>query len=261
MDRDYLYKKVNDREIYLTLREPTKKIYDKAPVYIMIPGGGWHSENRASMFDFAEYSVKELGENGIASVAIDYRVYNTDKVCMTEVVEDCCDAVRFIAEHSDELGIDEKKMIFTGHSAGAHLALMLAYTVKDVCPQCDVSSVASFSAPTILYDLSDRKTLKLDDIDDLFRDDMSNKEKFSPYNYVDKTCPPTLLCAATSDTLVYANSSELLYDKLIKNGVDTELLLSIHGGHCFEKMYDNLEPSMTLLDMQKAAVEFVLKYI
>lgn len=261
MDKDFLYKKIGDRELYLTLREPTKKVYDKAPIYFLTPGGGWHSAIRASMFEFGEYSVKELGERGFASIAVDYRVYNTDKVSMTEVMEDCYDALRFIVEKSDELGLDKDKIVFSGHSAGAHIALMLGYTSKKMGIDCNTLAVAAFSAPTILYDLPDRNTLRLGDINDLFQDNMSNKEKYSPYNYVDENCPPTILCAATSDRLVYANSSELLYDKLVKNGVDTELLLSVHGDHLFEKLYDNLEPTMSLLDMQKASTEFILKYM
>ena len=57
---DYLYKNINGREIYLTFLEPIKNIYEKAPVYFLIPGGGWHYATRQSMIECSDISVKQL---------------------------------------------------------------------------------------------------------------------------------------------------------------------------------------------------------
>ena len=87
------------------------------------------------------------------------------------------------------------------------------------------------------------------------------KEKFSPYNYVNRDCPPTFLSAGTSDWLVFSNSSEVLYDKLKENNVKCELVLSVCGGHCFEKVHKLIEPNKGMDDIQEDIANFVLKYI
>ena len=43
---DLIYKALGDREIMLTFLPPLKPVYEKAPVYLIIPGGGWHHETR-----------------------------------------------------------------------------------------------------------------------------------------------------------------------------------------------------------------------
>lgn len=257
---EYVYKKIGDREVYITFFKPSCKVYEKAPVYFNIPGGGWHSATRESAIDFCKKSIHDLRAKGVAVAIIDYRTYNQDKVSMREVIEDCQDALKYIVCHEKELGIDKEKICLTGHSAGGHLALMLAYTAKIFLPQGKVSCVAAMSAPTILYTENVEQTLNFD-IEDLFQDNEKDKEKYSPYCYVDKTCPPTLLCAGTSDRLVFCNSSELLFRKLSECGAECELVLSVGGGHCFEKMHDSLAPDKNLEDIQKIITEFVLRKI
>lgn len=41
-------------------------------MYFIIPGGGWHIEDRQSMIDFSIQSVEGLRDKGFAVVSIDY---------------------------------------------------------------------------------------------------------------------------------------------------------------------------------------------
>ena len=262
--QDLVYKNTPQRDLMLTFLPPLQEKYDRAPVYFIIPGGGWHCEERQSMIDFSIQSVENLRKEGFAVVSIDYRVCG-EGVVMSEIITDCFDAARYVAHFSEILGIDKERFVLSGHSAGAHLALMLSYAPSaefmgdyEFSDKFNVKTVAAMSPPTILYDDS---TSNLRDINDVFVgcDTREERERTSPITYVSKTCPPTLLCAGTSDYLVFATSSEKLYNKLQENEVASEIKLSVGGWHSFEKIHQDIEPSITMSEMQNAIVEFVLK--
>lgn len=63
---------------------------------------------------------------GWAVVSIDYRVCPVDGVVMNGVISDAMDAGRYLAHFANELGIDARRIVTSGHSAGGHLALMMA---------------------------------------------------------------------------------------------------------------------------------------
>ncbi len=61
-------------------------------------------------------------------------------------VQDGADALAWVASHAAELGGDPKRIYLAGHSAGAHLAAMLAYDASQLArvglPR-DTSAVSS----------------------------------------------------------------------------------------------------------------------
>ncbi len=264
-DTDFIYKKAGGADLELTFLPPEKNIYKQAPLYFLIPGGGWHTENRQSMIDFSGKSVTELRKKGFAVVSIDYRVTEDGKTNVYDILEDCFDALSYVCTNSEKLKIDTDNIILSGHSAGAHLALIIGY--------CDcakfsknrknykIRGVAAMSAPTALYD---NKTHNLSDsVSALFRNcdfDKAAKET-SPIEYASKSCPPTLLCAGTSDYLVFAVSSEMLCKKLIENNAEADIILSVGGGHCFEKVHGSIEPSVSMNEIQSKITEFAISHI
>lgn len=252
----------------MTFLLPTKKIFDQAPVYFIIPGGGWHSENRQSMIELSQISVDALRKKGFAAVAPDYRVF-LDGTHIEEAISDCFDAARYIAHFADKFQIDKNRFVLSGHSSGGHLALMLAYAPQDIFKKDSVlddsfgvKAVMPMSPPAILYEDGMPVTHNLRYIFDVFTGtSLSQRREASPYDYVTPNCPPTLLSAGTSDRIVFCNSSELLFEKLQKNNVQSELILSVGGGHCFEKMHENIIPSPSMEDIQNKMTEFALEHI
>ena len=92
-----IYKSVKNKDIALTFLPPLNAIYEYAPVYFIIPGGGWHNETRESMLDFSTSSVLQLRKNGFAAAAIDYRVSKEVGIGIEEIISDCFDAARYIS--------------------------------------------------------------------------------------------------------------------------------------------------------------------
>ena len=262
-EQTLVYKAVGSRKIELTFLPPVNSLYEYAPVYFIIPGGGWHAESRDDMLDFSKLSVQRLRESGFAAVSIDYRVSDEEGIAMEEIISDCFDAARYISHFSEILKINSDKFVVSGHSAGGHLCLMLAYAPHDMftkdsvlCDDFGVVLAAPISAPTILYN-TDPPTWSLDLGVFKGNDTDAIRKKTSPYTYISEKSPATILCAGTSDRLVYSNSSELLHKRLIENNAVSKLVLSVGGGHCFEQMHDGIIPSPSRDEIQILITEFI----
>lgn len=262
--RDLVYKNTPQRDLLLTFLPPTEEKYEYAPVYFVIPGGGWHSEKREDMLDMTKEAVEILRKNGFAVISIDYRTCREENIVMRDILCDCFDAARYAAHFDKVLKIDRHKFIPGGHSAGGHLALMLAcapqkefYDGYEFQDEFGISAAAVQSPVTVLYDNS---THNLRDLSEVFGDNFNESElrQTSPISYISKDTPPTLLCAGTCDYLVFPISSQQFYNKLKENGVDCKIIYSHGGGHCFEQIIDGIEPSISKEEMQKLIAEFIM---
>lgn len=263
---DLVYKNTPQRDLELTFLPPIEEKYEMAPVYLLITGGGWCVEKRHDVMGFLSNTIEGLRRNGFAVVSIDYRVY-PEEVSIRDIITDCFDAARYIAHFADVLKVDKQSFYLSGHSAGAHLALMVSYAPQDMFVSdytfndtFYVKAVAAISPPTVLYD---KGTHNLGNLSELFpvMDTQEERESVSPISYVSKNCPPTLLCAGTSDWVVFSNSSEKLYKKLKENNVCCQMILSVCGGHMFEKVHDTIEPGISSEEMQQGIVDFALEHI
>ena len=107
---------------------------DNGYTIVHVYGGGFVTGCRTNKWD-ADY-CRQLADNGYTAVAIDYRLglrgvsnVGIGNVSALEhafyiAVEDCSAAIAYLVTHSQDLGIDPKKIIIEGSSAGAITALM-----------------------------------------------------------------------------------------------------------------------------------------
>jgi len=131
----------NSGDETLDVMLPAASVKD-APVQILIHGGYW----RALHKDDFTFLAPPLTAAGIVSVVVNYALCPT--VTMSELTEQCRRAVRWTRAHIAEFGGDPKNLHITGHSAGAHLAVMMALTP-------DLSEVIrSVTGLSGLYDLA-----------------------------------------------------------------------------------------------------------
>ena len=261
---DYVYKVTPQRDLQLTFVPPNKPKYDKAPLYFVLPGGGWYVEERLGMMNYAKVSVGALLDEGFAVVAADYRV-TPEGVFVADIIEDCLDALRYCAHHADQWGVDRDKFFISGHSAGAHLALMTGMVkegFRTADSYTDPYTVAGIAPMSPITDLADEAAMQFDH-GYLFADptDEGEKARVSPITYACATTPDTLLIAGTSDYHVLPRHSEKLFDKLVECGANTRLMYSIAGGHGFEQMHYGVEPQPGMDGVQQEIVKFILERV
>lgn len=262
---DYVYKVTPQRDLQLTFVPPNKPKYDKAPLYFVLPGGGWYVEERLGMLNYAKVSVGALLDEGFAVVAADYRV-TPEGVFVADIIEDCLDALRFCAHHADEWGVDRDKFFISGHSAGAHLALMTGMVKEGFCSEnsyTDPYTVRGIAPMSPITDLTDEDAMRFDH-GYLFPEGGDSEEerlRVSPIRYACAATPDTLLIAGTSDYHVLPRHSEKLFDKLVEAGANTRLMYSIAGGHGFEPMHYGVEPQPGMDGVQQEIVKFILERV
>lgn len=92
-----------------------------SPTIVFFYGGGWEEGERGDYF----FVGSALSARGFTVVIPDYRVF--PEVCFPGFVEDAARALRWVVDHVAEFGGDRRRLIAMGHSAGAHIAAMLAF--------------------------------------------------------------------------------------------------------------------------------------
>ena len=93
---------------------------DRAPMVVFFYGGSWQSGAR----DLYAFLGASLAAQGIVTVVPDYSVYPAAR--FPAFLEDSARAVAFARTHASEWGADPERLVLMGHSAGAHIAAMLA---------------------------------------------------------------------------------------------------------------------------------------
>lgn len=268
VEQHLCYKVWGELAEYLTFLPPLVEKYEKAPLYVVIPGGGWHSRNRRDMLEFSRYSVSKLRSQGFAVASVDYRT-TKDGVLLDDIITDCFDALRYLATYAEVLQIDKNRIITSGHSAGGHLALMLAVAPPDLFDKDHLYPGAAFrvigSAPlspgTYFYGLDGEGAPYSFAIDNLFGGDHRLRHLCSPYDYIRQDMPPVLLVYGDHDPLVLPANSQKFHQKCREVGADCRLVAVRFGGHSFECMVEGQSTDLTFEDTQQAVVDFVLELI
>jgi acetyl esterase/lipase len=91
-----------------------------APVVVWVHGGAWSAGSKTDV------PILDLLDDGIAIVSIGYRLAPADTY--PAPVQDIEAAINHIVETGPARGLDPDRIVLSGHSSGAHLALLAAMT-------------------------------------------------------------------------------------------------------------------------------------
>lgn len=119
-------KKVDSLDLNLTI-VPSVNSQSKSPAIVFFFGGGWKAGSTKQFKPHAEY----FAQRGLTGILVDYRVSSRHGTTPFDAVEDAQDAIKFIIEHADNLGIDKNNLVVSGGSAGGHLALMSSFWAQE----------------------------------------------------------------------------------------------------------------------------------
>ena len=190
------------------------------PLIIFVHGGSWTKGDKK---DYLIYLLS-YAQKGYVTASLSYRFSQEEK--FPAAVKDVICGIKWLKNNAMEYGIDSNNVAIVGGSAGAHLALMAAYSMGDSFGEesCEsgsasqkVNAVVNFYGPTDLttdYAINRKETNFF-----IGADYKSQPEKYliaSPIHYVTKDDPPTMTFIGTLDELVPLNQTNKLDQSLKK---------------------------------------------
>ena len=127
--------------------KPSTKNENNGAAIVVIHGGSWNGGNRER---FSEWN-KWLAANGYTVFDIDYRLAPQPNYLSATGDVKC--SVVWLKEHAAEFNISPDRIALFGRSAGAHLALLAAYSADDsrLPPSCANNRRMKLSALSYLF--------------------------------------------------------------------------------------------------------------
>lgn len=97
-----------------------------APLVIFVHGGGWKRGDKKMATGSAK--VRHYLEQGYAIASVNYRLVPAATV--EQQAQDVADATAFLRAKATRLGIDPRRIVLMGHSAGAHLVALVGTDMR-----------------------------------------------------------------------------------------------------------------------------------
>jgi acetyl esterase/lipase len=193
-----------------------------APVVVFFYGGGWRSGRKG----IYRYVARALARRGYVAVLPDYRIY--PEVRYPDFLDDGARAVRWVKDNAARFGGDPDKIFLMGHSAGAHIAAMLAVDASwlqkvGLVPGYDLAGLIGVAGPYDFLPLKD-EILKI-----IFGG--ANRPETQPIFYVGAGAPPALLLTGDADTVVDAGNAVRFAKRLRAAGNDATAVIYPRVGH------------------------------
>ncbi|MBK1810744.1 alpha/beta hydrolase [Clostridium sp. YIM B02505] len=240
------------------------------PVLVFFFGGGFlFGDKRGTQLEIP-LLARELG---FAVVSVNYTLSSEGEY--PRLVYDVKSSIRYLRANAEQYGLDSKKIITIGFSAGGTLSALLGTTsgVKELEGlsfgnsdySSDVQGVIDFCGPTNILAMKDEMSehvLKTgispslsygepDSVESLLfgalASDVPEKAKaFSPITHVNSNVPQFLIIHGAQDDTVPPQQSielaELIEEKAGKDKVECHILED--AGHCDEEFFKDAVPLM-----------------
>jgi acetyl esterase/lipase len=220
---------------------PKKKGDKPLPVVLFYYGGGWDSGEKENYLFVAEAFTSK----GYLTVIPDYRVFPDVK--FPEFMRDPVSAGQWVKQYIASYGGDSDNIFVVGHSAGAHIGMMLNLN-KDYLASADLKpdQFRAFIGLAGPYDFLPLQSKRLKDI---FGPEETRWQS-QPINFVTGDNQPTLLLVGLEDDTVWPKNSINLANAIhVKKG-QVKVLKYPSYGHVdmVAKLAKPFRGSSTLLD-------------
>ena len=273
MEKDLAFWKVEstDREILCDLWRPADGNVSGL-AFIFFHGSGWAAGDK----DFGTRPFfNHLVSQGHTVMDVAYRL--CPEVQLNEMVGDAKRAVAWMKENAEKYGVDPSKVVLAGGSAGAHVAMLGAYTPNysvftpeelknvdlSVCgmvsyyapvdleagyiPWREVNSNADLPSPPIGTKMEGTEAFKYAGRMDMLLGgspvEVPDMYKMAaPITHVNSETPPTLFLQGTTDVLVPVEPTKALYMKLVEAGVPAVMVIFPTTEHMFDFMFPQFSP-------------------
>jgi len=192
-----------------------------APLVLFVHGGGWAIGDKNQFGWVGE----QLAQQGVVAAVMNYRLSPT--VQHPEHTKDVARALAWLHRNGAQLGGDPHRLYVAGHSAGAHMAALVAldrsYLLAEGLNSAILKGVIGIAGPS--YDLDARYAQSpiAPILQSAFGADVGKWGQAAPVRYVQPYAPNFLLIYGTADNQALPLSTQSLATALQQGGVPTQL--------------------------------------
>ncbi|MEJ2221889.1 MAG: alpha/beta hydrolase [Desulfobacterales bacterium] len=195
-----------------------------APLLVFIHGGYWQGLDKNQFSHIADGFVN----NGVATAVVNYSL--APEVSVDEIVRQNRTALAWIWRHADNFGYDPDRIHVCGHSAGGHLAVVLAATdwasFDQALPPDLIKGVCAVSG---IFDLEPIRRCYLNDV--LGMDAAVSKRNSPLYNLPDNSIP-LILAVGELETDEFQRQTQILAECWRSRGFPADVI-HMAGFHHF----------------------------
>jgi arylformamidase len=190
----------------------------KPPLLVFVHGGFWTLPD--DEFRIGPSLAEALLPSGVATALVRYRLAPANR--HPSQSEDVAAAVAYLVREANKYGYDSKRIFLAGHSAGAHLAALVALDPGYLRARgLEPSSLAGVIAISGIYDLHPKPGMA--DEQKLatqmeFGDNPDILKAASPVTHVRPTAPPFLILTAATDFPGFLVDAKKFADALRRTG-------------------------------------------
>lgn len=203
-----------DRQVALASEKPTD-------VVLFFYGGSWRTGDKADH----RFVAKGLAEQGLITVIADYRLY--PEVDWRNFLKDGASAYRWVETHIAEYGGEPRRIFVMGHSAGAHIAAMVALNQQlriDADSKIAPCGLIGLAGPYDFLPFSETSVAEV-------FSSASDLQLTQPIHYADKRDPSALLLTGDADKRVDPGNSTRLAHAMTRAGGQAEVIMYPDVGH------------------------------
>lgn len=222
---------------------------------VVVHGGSWSAGERSDYPLWNEW----LARQGYAVFDVDYRL--APQPNWRTATGDVKCAVGWVKANAARFAVDPARVALLGRSAGAHLALLAAYSTQEAAlpsscnaPDASVRAVVSLYAPTDLkWGYEHPANRRVLDGSAKIRNFVGGSPASAPEairlasatTHVNSLSPPTLLFHGGRDQLVADRHMTLLAEKLSQHNIAHRTLLIPYAQHAFDYNFDGWGSQLT----------------
>jgi arylformamidase len=193
-----------------------------SPVHVFLHGGYW----RALSKDEAGFHAEHMVSAGAAFVAVNYSL--APHVSLDTIVDQCRRVMVWVYRNARALNADPERIHVAGHSAGGHLAGMLATT----------DWARAFGLPQdlvggacVVSGLFDMEPVRLSHVNGWLRLDREAAHRNSPIRHIPSSGCPLIVAWADGETTEFVRQSHDFAEAWMARGFDCRSIEETNRNH------------------------------
>ncbi|MEU2656778.1 alpha/beta hydrolase [Streptomyces sp. NPDC007325] len=208
----------------------------EAPLLVFVHGGYWQELSK----DESSFPALRTVPAGAAFAALDYGLAPAYR--LEEIVAQVRRGLAWLVAHAGELGVDRRRVLLSGSSAGAHLVLM---SLLDDWRPHGLHPADAFAGAVLLSGVYDLEPLRLTYVNEPLGLTEESARLMSPLHRLPDRLPPLVVARGGAETDEFRRQHDELVSAVAGRSPEVRDLVVPHRNH-FDITFDLDDPATAL---------------